>query len=52
MVHCIAKDNASSQAVAQRLGSYMMEEDVMLPAPISVPIDVWGQTRAEWRARR
>lgn len=52
VVHCIAKENAPSQKVAQRLGSYVMEEDVMLPAPISIPIDVWGQTRSEWRARR
>jgi RimJ/RimL family protein N-acetyltransferase len=51
VVHCIAKENTPSQAVAQRLGSHVMREDVMLPAPISAPIDVWGQTREEWRAR-
>ncbi|MGE0045395.1 MAG: GNAT family N-acetyltransferase [Hyphomonadaceae bacterium] len=52
VVHCIAKENTPSIAVAKRLGSYVMEEDVKLPAPIGVPIDVWGQTRAEWEARR
>ncbi|MBI1187783.1 MAG: GNAT family N-acetyltransferase [Alphaproteobacteria bacterium] len=51
VVHCIAKDNPASQAVARRLGSSVLAEEVMLPAPISVPIDLWGQTKTQWRAR-
>ena len=50
VIHCIAKANTPSIAVVRRLGSYVMHEDVMLPAPIGVVIDVYGQTHAEWRA--
>lgn len=52
VIHCIAKANTPSAAVAKRLGSYVMAENVMLPAPINAAVDVWGQTRDEWRARR
>jgi RimJ/RimL family protein N-acetyltransferase len=50
-VHTILPDNQRSQAVAKRLGSRYLRPG-HLPAPISIDIDVWGQTRAEWRARR
>jgi RimJ/RimL family protein N-acetyltransferase len=52
VVHTIAPGNVASQAVALKLGSTNRGQG-RLPAPYdTVPIDVWGQTRAEWLARR
>jgi len=52
VIHCIAPDNTPSQAVAQRLGSRPLRR-TNLPAPFeSMVVDVWGQTREEWLARR
>jgi RimJ/RimL family protein N-acetyltransferase len=51
-IHCIDPLNAASQAVARKLGSQILRQD-HLPAPFDEkPIDVWGQTREAWRARR
>jgi RimJ/RimL family protein N-acetyltransferase len=51
-IHCRDARNAPSQAVARKLGSRILRQ-ARLPAPYDdPPIDVWGQTRAEWRARR
>ena len=52
MIHSIDPDNVASQELAQRLGSRNRGPG-KLPAPFEdVPIDIWGQTREEWRARR
>lgn len=52
IIHCIAPDNAASQALAARLGSRLRGPGNM-PAPYdNEPIDVWGQTRVEWFAHR
>ncbi|WP_147652460.1 GNAT family N-acetyltransferase [Vulcaniibacterium gelatinicum] len=52
VIHSIAPDNLASQAVARRLGSRLRGPG-RLPAPLdSHPIEIWGQTREEWRARR
>jgi RimJ/RimL family protein N-acetyltransferase len=51
VVHCIAPANANSQAVARKLGSRLLRKG-WLPDPINLETDVWGQSRAEWRARR
>jgi len=52
VIHCIDPDNTPSQAVARRLGS-VNRGPGKLPAPYEDhPIDLWGQTRAEWQARR
>ena len=52
VIHSIAPTNAASQAVAQRLGSSNRGPG-RLPPPLDAhPIDIWGQTRAEWLARR
>ncbi len=52
VIHCIHKDNAPSIRLAERLGSYRQREDVRLPPPMDVAVDIYGQTREEWRARK
>lgn len=52
IIHCIAPDNLPSQALARRLGSTLRGPG-KLPAPFeSVAVEIWGQTRAQWKARR
>ncbi len=50
VIHCIAPDNEPSKAVARRLGSRFRGLD-RLPAPIDTEVEIWGQTREEWRDR-
>jgi RimJ/RimL family protein N-acetyltransferase len=52
VIHCIAPANANSARVAERLGSKLLGQDYLPPPFDSEPIDIWGQTRAEWRAKR
>ncbi len=52
VIHSIAPGNQASQAVARKLGSRLRGPG-HLPAPLeSEPIEIWGQTLSEWRARR
>lgn len=51
VIHTINPDNGPSQAVARRVGSRYLRPG-RLPPPINEDLDVWGQTRAEWAARR
>ena len=52
VIHCIDPANTASQALAQRLGSRNLGA-VRLPAPFEdAPSEAWGQTRAQWLARR
>jgi RimJ/RimL family protein N-acetyltransferase len=52
VIHCIDPANRRSQALAERLGSRILRT-AFLPAPHHEDaIDVWGQTRDEWLARR
>lgn len=52
VIHSIGPQNVASQAVARRLGARMRGVS-KLPAPLeSVAVDMWGQTREQWRARR
>ena len=51
VIHTIDAANVGSQAVARRLGSTLLRRD-RLPPPFSEEIDVWGQSREAWRARR
>jgi RimJ/RimL family protein N-acetyltransferase len=51
VIHCIDPGNVNSQAVARRLGSTLLRQ-ARLPAPIDDTVDIWGQTREQWRARR
>ncbi|WHZ19141.1 MAG: Acetyltransferase, GNAT family [Rhodanobacteraceae bacterium] len=52
IIHCIAPDNAPSQAVAARLGSVKRGQGRLPPPNDKEPIDIWGQTRDEWLTRR
>jgi len=52
VIHTIGPENVASQAVARKLGSRNLRAG-RLPAPFEhVPVDVWGQSREEWFARR
>ncbi len=52
IIHSIVPDNIASQAVATRLGSRLRGIG-QLPAPMEmIEIDIWSQTREEWRERR
>jgi RimJ/RimL family protein N-acetyltransferase len=52
IIHSIAPDNIASQRVAEKLGSRHLGPG-KLPAPFEDdPVDIWGQTREEWRRRR
>jgi RimJ/RimL family protein N-acetyltransferase len=52
VIHCIDPANRASQALAQRLGSRNRGSG-RLPAPYEdATIEVWGQTREQWIARR
>lgn len=52
VIHCIDPDNSPSQRLAERLGSYNQGRTQMPPPYEHIPCDRWGQTRAEWQARR
>jgi RimJ/RimL family protein N-acetyltransferase len=51
VIHCIAAENAPSIKLAEKLGSHWLRQDRLGP-PFDVPIEIYGQTRAEWRARK
>ena len=52
VIHSIDLDNTASQALAQRLGSRNRGRGSLPPPFQDVVIDIWGQTREEWVARR
>ena len=52
VIHSISPDNLASQALARRLGS-VNSGPGKLPAPFeNEPIDIWKQSKQQWRARR
>jgi RimJ/RimL family protein N-acetyltransferase len=52
IIHSIAPQNIASQRVAQKLGSRLIGPG-KLPAPFEHDtVDLWGQSREEWRERR
>ena len=51
VIHCIAPDNRPSERVAERLGSTNRGPGRM-PAPYEdIAVNIWGQTREQWRGR-
>ncbi len=52
VIHCIDPENTPSQKVAQRLGSINRGPGRMPEPYQDHVIDLWGQTAAQWRARR
>ncbi|HEX2802241.1 MAG TPA: GNAT family N-acetyltransferase, partial [Phenylobacterium sp.] len=51
-IHCIDPANQASQAVARRLGSTNLGPTALPPPLHEAPVEAWGQTREQWRARR
>jgi RimJ/RimL family protein N-acetyltransferase len=52
VIHCIDKDNAGSIALAKRLGSQLEREGVSIPPPFEMyKVDIYGQSKAQWRGR-
>ncbi len=51
VIHTIGADNLKSKAVAAKLGSRYLRQG-RLPAPLDLDVEIWGQTRQAWRARR
>jgi RimJ/RimL family protein N-acetyltransferase len=49
IIHSIAPENFASQRVAQKLGSRMLGPGKMPPPFENDRVDLWGQTREEWR---
>lgn len=52
VIHCIAPANRGSIAVAERLGSRRLGEGRLPPPFEDHEVDIWGQSRTEWRRRR
>jgi RimJ/RimL family protein N-acetyltransferase len=52
VIHCIAPANVASQGVATRLGSRLLRKGRMPPPYDEPEIDIWGQTRGQWRENR
>ncbi len=52
VIHCIAPDNHGSAALAENLGSSNQGPTKMPPPYQDHPVNRWGQTRAQWRARK
>ena len=52
VIHSIHRDNAASQALAQRLGSRNRGPGRLPPPFENEPIEIWAQNREQWQARR
>lgn len=52
IIHSIHPDNVNSQKLAARLGSVNRGPGKLPPPLEEMPVDLWGQTADEWRARR
>lgn len=52
VVHTIGPANVASQAVARKLGATLRGPSRLPPPYENEPIEMWGQTRAQWRARK
>jgi RimJ/RimL family protein N-acetyltransferase len=52
VIHSIDPANAASQAVARKLGSRNLGPGKLPPPFQDSPVDIWGQSRDDWRSRR
>jgi RimJ/RimL family protein N-acetyltransferase len=52
IIHSIHPDNVNSQKLAMRLGSINRGPGKMPPPYENDPVDLWGQSAPEWKARR
>lgn len=52
IIHSIHPKNHNSQMVAKKLGSVNRGPGKMPPPYQNDPVDIWGQSAAEWKARR
>ena len=52
IIHCIDPANTPSEGVAKRLGSVNRGPGQMPPPFENAPINLWGQSPAEWKARK
>lgn len=52
VIHCIDPENTPSEAVARRLGSINRGPGVMPPPFQHHAVNLWGQSRDDWRVRR
>jgi RimJ/RimL family protein N-acetyltransferase len=52
VIHCIDDGNLPSSALARRLGSRPLRRTLMPPPYENLEVQVWGQTREEWKQRR
>ena len=50
VIHCIDPLNLPSLALARALGSDLLRSGVQAPLPLVATWDIYGQTRAQWRA--
>ncbi len=51
LIHTIIPEHVRAKRFAERLGSTPRGEG-KLPEPFGSDVEIWGQTREEWRARR
>lgn len=51
VVHLISPDNQASQSVARRLGSTLQRRIVMAEPFAGESVDLWSQSREQWRRR-
>ena len=52
VIHSINPENTASQALAKRLGSRILRQATLPPPYETVTLDIWGQSREGWFARR
>lgn len=53
VIHSINPPNVNSKRIAEKLGSRPLRKGCLLPEPYHEDeVEIWGQTRAQWRARR
>jgi len=52
VIHCIDPANLPSLALAESLGSRLLQKGVHAPAPLTAVWDVYGQERDAWQARK